>query len=613
MNNEFSVKRQSARQPTLVKKNASPAPWTGDRRMIIGFCLGLFLLTLCVFYPITGDAFLNYDDNDYVTDNYHVQSGLVWPQIAWAFANTDVANWHPLTWLSHMLDCQLYGSNPWGHHLTSVLIHAANVALLFMVLRSLTAALGPSLFAALLFGLHPLRVESVAWIAERKDVLSTMFWLLTVWSYAAYVKSRKPVNYWLMLACFVLGLMSKPMVVTLPFALLLLDYWPLARMGRERLGRLVWEKMPLFVLAAAGSVVTFLAQKSQGAVIEYLPLSYRLETAVLAYIRYLGKFLYPANLAILYPHPKSWSILAVLAAAALFIGISIAVFMSRRSRPCIVAGWLWYVGTLVPVIGIIQIGSQSMADRYTYIPGLGLILILTWAARDAARAFFFNRFILPSAAAGILVACTVLTRHQIAFWKDSGTIFSHAVAVTDNAFIARKALADFYTSQGRTDEAMALYREALEMYPNYEGAHLNLGAAFNLTGHPKEAAGEFARAIQLQPDDASAYNDLGAVLGNGRIDESISLFEKAIQINPRYVDAYMNLGQAMDRKGRWPKAIAQYEAALRLRPSPVAHYFIGLDLEKIGQKNEAIAQLTEAVREQPENAAARQALEQLRR
>ena len=590
-----------------------------SERRLISICILLFLLVFGVFYPITGDDFINYDDNDYVTDNAHVQGGLIWQKVMWAFTNTDAANWHPLTWLSHMLDCQLYGMKPWDHHLTSVLIHAANAVLVFVVIRGMTGVLWRSLFVALLFGLHPLRVESVAWIAERKDVLSAMFWLLAMWSYLGYTSNKTPrpahatVNYWLALLCTALGLMSKPMVVTLPFALLLLDYWPLRRMTPDNAGRLAWEKAPFFLLATAGSMITFLAQKSQGAVIEYLPLGHRIETVIMAYTRYLGKFLYPVNLAILYPHPVSWSLANVVGALFLFVAISAAVFVGRRSRPYCVTGWLWYVGTLVPVIGIVQVGSQSLADRYSYVPGLGLIIILTWGACDLARSLPGKTLVLGSVATAVILGCIALTRHQISFWKDSGTVFSHAVAVTDNSYVARKALADFYSSQHRTDEAIALYREALRMHPKFEEAHVNLGAVLSQAGHPNEAKEEFKQAIRLKPNDANAYNDLGAILGSGHIDESMALFEKAVELNPGYVDARKNLGQALDAEGRIAEAVAQYQEAVRLRPDPDAHYLLGLDLEKLGRDQEAIIQLTEALKGQPDNPPAQRALERLKK
>jgi tetratricopeptide (TPR) repeat protein len=647
--------RPATQGPAASSNPADPAtagwPFGVTREwQAILLCLFVFLVVFQVFYPITHGGFVNYDDDVYVTDNFHVQGGLALEQVAWAFGNTDAANWHPLTWLSHMLDCQLYGAKPWGHHLTSVLIHALNAALLFVVLRGMTGALWRSLFVALLFGLHPLRVESVAWIAERKDVLSALFWLLTLWAYARYaeVQSREAGGggqlsvisdqssvisgkneatrpaphvsrftfhvsryYALSLLFFALGLMSKPMVVTLPFVLLLLDYWPLGRMKRGNLPRLAWEKAPFFLLAAAGSAITFLAQKSQGAVIDYLPFINRAENGALAYVRYLGKFLCPVNLAVLYPHPVTWPLAKIIAATGLLIALSAAVVLVRRSRPYCVLGWLWFLGTLVPVIGLVQVGSQSLADRYTYIPGIGLSIILTWGAWDLARRLPGKRTALAAATA-VIIGCAALTRHQIGFWKDGGALFSHAVAVTENSYQARKALGDFYWSQGRVNEALALYREAIQMRPGFEGAHLNLGAVLNQTGHVAEAIDEFKQAIQLKPDDPSACNDLGAVLGAGHLDESIRLFQRAIELDPNYADAHKNLGQALDQTGQLEKAVIQYQKVIRLKPSAAAHYLLAADLEKLGRKDEAILHYTEALKIQPDDAKAQRALARLR-
>jgi tetratricopeptide (TPR) repeat protein len=574
---------------------AAPSPVIGRppdaRQKWLALSIGalLFVAVLAVFYPLTGGGFIDYDDNDYVTANAHVQGVFGWKQVVWAFTNTDAANWHPLTWLSHILDYQVYGLDPWGHHLTSVLIHAANAALVFWVLRAMTATFWRSLFAALLFAMHPLRVESVAWIAERKDVLGAMFWLLSMLAYAGYVKNkssrprRAMAHYWLALSGFILGMMSKPMVVTLPFAFLLADYWPLQRMRQGNFARLVWEKTPFFLVAALGSVAAFLAQKSQGAVIDFLPLSYRAATAVLAYGRYLKKFLWPVDLAILYPHPKDLPEVGFLVVGALLAALTVMMMRARRLRPYCLMGWLWYLGTLVPVIGLVQIGSQSMADRYTYIPGIGLAMIFAWGACDLAKRINCPRFAAGLGATAVIAGCVALTRHQIPFWKDSGAVFSHAIAVTDNAYMARKGLADFYWSQHRAAEAVAMYKEALEIYPRYEDAHLNLGAVYSGTGHPVEAGEEFKEAIRIKPDDAHAYNDLGAVLGEGHMDESIALFQKALSIDPNYVDAHKNLGQALDSKGRLEEAVAQYEQALRLRPDPDTQHLLDRDLEKLRQ------------------------------
>ncbi len=334
---------------------------------------------------------------------------------------------------------------------------------------------------------------------------------------------------------------------------------------------------------------------------------------MLAYGRYLGKFLCPINLAILYPHPVSWPLLKIFAAIMLLLSLTAAVFVLRRSRPYCVVGWLWFIGTLVPVIGLVQVGSQSMADRYMYIPCIGLNIIVAWRVSDVAKGLHGKRAALAAAATAVIVSCAALTRHQINFWKDSGTIFSHAVAVTENNYQARKALADFYWSQGRVNEALDLYRQAIQMYPRFEGAHLNLGAALNATGHAPQAVDEFKQAIKLKPDDPATYNDLGAVLGQGHLEESITLFQKAIQLDPNYADAHKNLGQAMDQLGRIEEAILEYQKAIRLKPNSDSHYLLGLDLEKLGRKDEAIIQLNEALKFQPGNADAQRVLERLRK
>jgi protein O-mannosyl-transferase len=609
------VNRSLISQPAPSDRTPSRPSWVQA-----ALCMFVFVVIVSVFYPVTGDKFINYDDNDYVTHNPHVQGGLTWPQLLWAFRNTDTGNWHPLTWISHMVDCQIYGSNAWGHHLTSVLIHAANAVLLLLVLNSLTGLLWRSVVAALLFGLHPLRVESVAWIAERKDVLSALFWLLALWAYAGYARNqsnqpgRAAVNYWIALLAFALGLMSKPMVITLPLALLLIDYWPLGRMTRDNAIRLLTEKVPFFVLAAIGTVIAFVAQKSQGAVIEYLTPGHRLATAILAYSRYLGKYLWPVNLAILYPHPAGgWPAVEVISAAALFLGLSAIAIRTRLTRPWFAVGWFWYIVTLLPVVGLVQIGSQSLADRYSYIPGIGLVIILVWGISELTTSLPARLALLAACATGAVVVCAALTEHQIGYWKDSGTVFRHAIDVTGNSYVARKVLGDFYSSQNRPGEAVALYREAIEMCPHYEGARLNLGAVLSQTGETTNAIAEFKESIHLAPKDASAYNDLGAVLGAGHLDESIALFKQAAELDPNYYDAHDNLARALVSQGRLEEAIAQFEITANLRPGVQTHFQLALALEKAGRTNEAIDQLNEALRQRPDFTPAQQALERLQK
>ena len=524
-----------------------------------------------------------------------------------------------------MLDWQLYGPNPWGHHLTSVLIHAANAVLVFLVLRALTGAWGRSLFAALLFALHPLRVESVAWIAERKDVLGALFWLLALWSYAVYVKTktsrpgRAAVHYGLVLLWFALGLMSKPMLVTLPCTLLLLDYWPLHRlMGTRAAGASGVGKDAVFFMAAAGSADRVSgAKKAIGA--SHCPLSrspIALENA--------APSLRPLPRQIFLPHWPGHSLSASeeLGGAARPGRARAAAgrFGGRVSGPARTA--LWRDG-LVVVFGHTGAGHWPGANRVTIHgrplhlcsgPGLDFHIDVG-SVRPGHTCPFAASFSAGAGTAVLVLACGALTRQQIGFWKDSGTVFAHAIDVTENSFLARKALADFYCAQGRLAEAEPLYRQALEMYPAYEGAHLNLAIVLNQTGRDSEAIAEFKTALQLQPDDASAYNDLGAVLGEGHLDESIALFQKAIEVNPNYYPTPIKIsGRAMESEGHLPEAVAQYQAALRLRPDPDAWGLLGQDLEKLGRNQEAIAAFNEALKYQPNKIpAARQAMEQLKK
>jgi protein O-mannosyl-transferase len=602
----------------------------------------LFGLVLGVFYPITRGDFINYDDDVYVTANYHVQHALSTQQLVWAFTNVDAANWHPLTWLSHIMDFQLYGMKPGGHHFTSVALHALNTVLLFVVMRMMTGAVWRSVAVALLFGLHPLRVESVAWISERKDVLSGTFWLLAMWAYTRYAQGLKiegskfKIYYGLALGFFICGLMSKPMAVTLPFVLLVMDWWPLDRihglqfailgLRRDKLQKengasksgmvsLAWavsEKIPFMAGSAAGCLVTYLAQKRQGAVTELFSLGYRMETALVAYARYVEKFFYPANLAVLYPHPKDgWPLVEITAAAILLAGVTVAVMAGRRSHPYELAGWLWFMGTLVPVIGFVQVGSQSMADRYMYLPGIGLNIMVVWGVCELAQRANIGSMVLIVAGAAAVIFCAALTEHQIMFWKNSGTLFQHALAVTENNYQARKALGDFYWSQGDMHGAVTLYREAIQMAPKYEGAHINLGAVLNATGHPAEAAAEFEQAIALNPNDASAYNDLGAVIATRNFDGATTLFRKATELDPNYADAWKNLGRALDQKGEREEAMADYRLAIALRPDAEAHYFLAMDLAQLGRTEEAMREFTKALKVQPDYENARRALKLL--
>jgi tetratricopeptide (TPR) repeat protein len=582
----------------------------------------LFGLLLAAFLPAASNDFTNYDDNLYVTKNAQVQQGLTWESAHWAFCNVDVSNWHPLTWLSHILDCQFFGLRAWGHHLTSVWLHALNGVLAFAVLRRMTGAVWRSFIVALLFGLHPLRVESVAWVAERKDVLSTSFWMLTLWAYARFAQlqtagvsqgpglklpagPRPGFYYWLSLVFFSLGLMSKPMLVTVPCLLLLLDYWPLGRWGRNDARRLVAEKAPFFLAAAAASAVTFVVQRQGGAMANALPLAARLANIPVAYCRYLGKLFWPVELAPFYP-PAHWPPGTVALAGGLLAALTTAAVLLRRSRPYFLVGWLWFIGTLIPVIGLVPAGEQSMADRYSYVPSIGILVVLVWGACELSGRWRHQAFGAAATAAVAALVCFCLTREQVGYWKNSETLFRHALLVTRNNYLAHGNLGMVLQQQGLTEQAMAEYREALKENPEYPVAHLNLAAALAGLGRPAEAAGQLLEALRAQPDFAEAHFNLGILLQEqGRLEEAVREYERALRLKLPSADAHYNLGIALVRVGRSDEAIAHFEKALKLEPSSAdAHFSLGLALSKKGLLDEAIIHYRQALRLMPDDARA---------
>jgi protein O-mannosyl-transferase len=552
----------------------------------------LLLVTIALYWPATGHDFVTFDDPDYVTANPHVQDGLTWEGVKWAFLNPVCWNWHPLTVLSHMLVCEVFGLNPWGHHLVNVLLHALNAMLVFALLQQMTGATWRSLLVAALFAVHPLRVESVAWVAERKDVLSGFFGLLALVLYARYVEvqmqkakggMQKPEGYgpWspchlpssacylLSLSFFTLGLMSKPMLVTWPFVMLLLDYWPLERFKRGCAKRLVIEKIPFFALAVAASVVTFEVQKRAGSVIaaEHLPLGARGENALISCCRYLGKLFWPTDLAFFYPYPGHWPLEQVLLAGGLIVGISVLLFLQRRRSPFLQMGWLWFCGTLVPVIGLVQVGEQAMADRYTYIPSLGVLVLAVWGAYELAKGWHYS--IITSSAAGLtaIVLCMALTRQQLEHWRDSEAVFRHALEATDNNYIAHNELGSILARKGQIDEAIGQFQAAIRLKPDYAMAHYDLGIALGQKGQIDESISHYEEAIRLKPDYAMAQNNLGyTLLWKGQIDEAISHFQEAIRLKPDYAMAHNSLGIAFGRKGQINEAISHFQEAIRLKP-----------------------------------------------
>jgi tetratricopeptide (TPR) repeat protein len=582
----------------------------------------LALATVALYWPATHHDFINFDDPDYVTANVHVQNGLTPGNIQWAFSHLVSSNWHPVTMLSHMLDCQLFGLKPGAHHLVSVLFHAANTALLFALLRSLTGAVWRSALVAALFALHPLHVESVAWISERKDVLSTFFGLLCLMAYVCYVEkstAHSPQSkgfYVLALLFFALGLMSKAMLVTWPFVLLLLDWWPLQRFKVQgsgfRVRSLVVEKIPFFALAAAASVVTYVAQKQGGAVVMVgnLPLGARMGNALVSYCRYLEKLFWPTDLAVFYPHPIHWPVAKVVTAGVFLAGISALVFMRRQRQPFMLMGWLWFVGTLMPVIGLVQAGEQAMADRYTYIPSVGILILTIWGAHELARGWRHHAMVLAPTGTAAVVLCVVLTRRQLGYWQDSETLFRHALDVTRNNYIALDNFGNALFDKGRIDEAIRQFQEALRLKPDDANAHYNLGAALGAMGQYDEAIPQFQTAIRLKPNDAWDYFDLGVALDKeGRTDEAIRQFQTALRLKPDDPKARFNLANALAKKGQTDEAISQYREAVRLKPDyAIAHYNLGNVLDNKGRTDEAIREFQEAVRLKPNDADTHNAL-----
>ena len=588
----------------------SPPPAPRRRHADLWICAALFVATFAVYARVGRFDFINFDDPDYVTNNYHVRQGITPEGVRWAFTSVESANWFPLTRLSHMLDCELFGLESGWHHLTNVLIHALAVLMLFAFLHRATGARWPSAFVAFLFALHPLHVESVAWVAERKDVLGAFFWFLALW---AYVRGR----HLLVLAAFCLGLMAKPMIITLPFVLLLVDMWPL---GRPRTWALVRAKLPLFALSAGAAIATYLVQRGSGAVgaLDAFPLGLRVENALVTYVVYMARTIWPARLAVFYPYPADVPLWQALLAGLLLAGISLAVLRSWRGRPYLAVGWLWYLGTLVPVIGLVQAGAQARADRYMYVPMVGLAIMLAWGAAE-----WRWKPVLAGAAA---VACVAATWVQIGYWRSSETLFRHALDVTTGNYLAHHNLGVALAEEpARLPEAIAEYQAALSIKPDSARARTDLGNALSKTpGRLQEAVAQYQAAIQIEPEAAIPRNNLANTLAQipGRLPEAISEYQAALRIEPNYAEAHNNLGSAYAQMpGRMPDAISEFETALRINPdyaqartnldiaraappspsdSAQLEYNQAVALLKTGREAEAIPHLEAALRFEPD-------------
>jgi tetratricopeptide (TPR) repeat protein len=539
----------------------------------------LVATTAAVYWQVRAHEFVNYDDGPYVYENPHVRAGLTAASVKWAFTAAHLYNWHPLTWLSHMLDCQLYGLDAGKHHMTSLLFHAANTVLLFLVLRRMTGAMWRSAFVAALFALHPLHVESVAWVAERKDVLSTLFWLLTMMAYVRYAEKPCPARYVPVLVLFALGLTAKPMLVTVPIVLLLLDYWPLGRVEHElsvagtKVGaywRLIREKLPLFALAATSCVITYLVQRSGGAVktLEQFSLRVRVGNAFVACMKYIGKMFWPRALAAFYPHPGSalrlWQ---VVAAVLLFVCISALVYRLTRRHRYLGTGWAWYVVTLGPVIGIVQVGTHEMADRYTYVPLIGLFVMVAWGVPEIVARWRHRQVGLAVSAVAVLSALTACTSHQVGHWRDSVTLFEHALRVTSNNALAHTNLGHALLERGRADQAIDHLTKALAIRPGYVKARTNLGIALAGQGRFEDAVAHFTEALARDPDNVDAHYNMGvAMVKRGDLKAAASHFSEVLRIKPDDADAHFSLGAILMTEGKLTEAAAEFEAVLRLSP-----------------------------------------------
>ena len=587
----------------------SPKAKSSAHRQVLGVCFFLVVITWLVFGQTVRYDFVNYDDNEYVYANPAITSGLNPHGIIYAFSGTHARNWHPLTTLSHMLDCQLWGVRAGGHHFTNIVLHTIAVVLLFLVLQQMTGAIWQSAFVAALFAIHPLHVESVTWISERKDVLSAVFFMLTLGAYVRYVRSPSFGRYLTMSILFALGLMSKPMLVTVPLVLLLLDYWPLQRFGgRSSIRRLALEKIPLLALSAAGGFVTLWVQQSSVARTEQLPLIWRVANGLVTYAIYLKQMIWPVGLAVFYPHPGDqlpvWEIGLAIVLLAL---VSAAAIALRHKRPYLLTGWFWYLVMLLPVIGLIQVGSQAHADRYTYLPQIGLYLLLAWAITDALTSRFatgrirrggLQRRILAVTASLAIIALAWCAHVQASHWRNGESLWGHALAVTSGNFMAHDGLGQCLANRGRLDEAIDQFQKALNIAPGYPEIETNLILALTRKGRTDEAITHLQTLLKEYPNDAQAHYDLGnALLRKGNSQGAIAAYEKTLSIQARYPAAHYNLGIALDQNGQIDEAIAHYREAVQEQPNyPKAYYLLGNDLLHKGRVDDAIAAYEQALK-----------------
>jgi tetratricopeptide (TPR) repeat protein len=603
--------------------------------------ISLFLasITFGTFWPVLKHDFVHYDDDSYVTKNQHLTEGITLQNVVWAFSRPHYYMWHPVTTLSYLLDYELFGLNPYGYHLTSLLLHIANILLLFWILKWLTGAVWPSAFVAAIFGVHPLQVESVAWVAERKNVMSALFWMLTIAAYIRYTKRPGIGRYLLIVLTFSLGLMAKPTVVTLPCVLLLLDYWPIQRLqwhhqstggdsphtrsamvrqarhskqsrgkaARQQFSfwRLLGEKIPLFILAAVASAITYIVQQRSGCTtnFETLPVSYRAANAVISYATYIEKMIWPSGLAVLYPHPKGDFSMVWLAVSVLLLAvISVCCVYFAGSRKYLMTGWLWYLGILVPVIGLVQSGAQARADRYVYIPMVGLLIMVAWGVGELIAKWRYRGIMLVLSAVVIISAAMVCASLQLRHWQNTVTLFTHTLDVKRDNYIIHYSYAEFLGDLGRTDEAIEHYNKCLQIWSNYADAHNNLGVALVAKGRIDEGIVHFEKAIELAENqksdkyspnvlDEARYNLANALRIQGRFEEAAEVYAEALKLMPEDIDTLGGFGLTLVELKRFDEAIKCYRKMLEIEPNNVlAHGQFGLALVGQGKADEAIEQ-----------------------
>jgi Flp pilus assembly protein TadD len=610
--------------PPKAKLAPEPKPAllfaTAEKRNPV-VCLLLAVVTLALYNPVNRHPFVNYDDDRYVTKNVHVRQGVNADTIAWSLTSTEQANWHPLTWMSHALDVSLFRLNPAGHHLTSVLLHVVNVCLLFLLLMWATKRVSPSLFVAILFAVHPINVESIAWVAERKNVLCTFFFLLTLWAYGWYAQKPSWERYLAVFGSFVAALASKPMVITLPFVLLLLDYWPVERV--DKIGektpwsRLALEKLPLFALSAASAVVTMHAQQTGGAVrsATEFPFGVRIANAINAYAAYIWKMIWPSHLAPLYPHPGDslpvWRVLL----AGIILAIITALVWKFRSRRSLLVGWFFFLGTLVPVIGLVQVGEAAMADRYAYIPLIGIFVMIAFGVSDIAEQRSWG-FLPAIPAAVALIALSFATYRQIRYWQSNEELWSHTLAVTSNNFVAEDNLGGALILEGREEEAHAHFEAAARINPKDPMSHSNLGTYYETHNQIGEAVREYEAAVAMTSDPsmlAATYANLGAAYrGLGESDRAQTNYKQALKYNPNQFNAWLGLGLLAQQQGELVEAITNLSRSVELQPTARGYLALGHALQQSGRTLEALAAYEQATKIAPGLAEAQQAADSIR-